>query len=157
MRVLLINDWTANEGGIEAYVIRTANALRNAGHEVRLLTSSVGPAAARVADYVAFGTDNPAAQSFLQIANPFALARVRLALRDFKPDVVQVNMFEKYLSPAIFPALREVPTVAFVHYYKPICPTAVKLLPNGTLVWATTAPASTSGPKCPPALSNSVR
>jgi glycosyltransferase involved in cell wall biosynthesis len=82
---------------------------------------------------VAFGTDHPAAQTFLQIVNPFAMATVRTALRDFRPDVVQVNMFEKYLSPAIFQALRNVPTVAFVHYYKPICPTAIKILPDGSL------------------------
>ena len=133
MRVLLITDWTANEGGIEAYVTRTSNALEAAGHEVRLLTSSIGSAAQGAADYVALGSDNPAAQTFLQIANPFAVARVQSALRDFKPDVVQVNMFEKYLSPAIFQVLQRVPTVAFVHYYKPICPTAIKLLPDGSL------------------------
>ena len=58
---------------------------------------------------------------------------MRAAVRDFRPDVVLVNMFEKYLSPAIFQALRGVPTVAFVHYYKPICPTALKVLPDGSL------------------------
>lgn len=133
MRVLLITDWTANEGGIEAYVTRALHALQATGHEVRLLTSSVASRARNPADYVAFGTDNAAAQTFLQIANPFALARVRAAVRDFRPDVVQVNMFEKYLSPAIFQALRGVPTVALVHYSKPICPTALKLLPDGSL------------------------
>lgn len=133
LRVLLVTDWTANEGGIEAYVTRASRALRAAGHEVRLLTSSVGSANGSTAEYVAFGTDNPAAQTFLQITNPFAVARVRAAIRDFRPDVVQVNMFEKYLSPAIFHALRGVPTVAFVHYYKPVCPTALKVLPDGSL------------------------
>ena len=133
VRVLLVTDWTANEGGIETYVTRAAQGLRAAGHEVRLLTSSAGSAAGGTADYVAFGTDNPASQTFLQIANPFALRRIRQALREFKPDVVQVNMFEKYLSPAIFDALRRVPTVAFVHYYKPVCPTALKVLPDGLL------------------------
>jgi glycosyltransferase involved in cell wall biosynthesis len=133
VRVLLITDWTSNEGGIEAYVTRASRALREAGHEVRLLTSSAGSAARGAADYVALGTDNAAAQTFLQIANPFAVARVRSAVRDFRPDVVQVNMFEKYLSPAIFQALRGVPTVALVHYPKPVCPTALKLLPDGSL------------------------
>jgi glycosyltransferase involved in cell wall biosynthesis len=133
VRVLLITDWPANVGGIESYVTRVAHALQAAGHEVRLLTSSVGSAARGAADYVAFGTDNPAAQTFLQIANPFAVACVRAAVRDFRPEVVQVNMFEKYLSPAIFRLLRPVPTVAFVHYYKPICPTALKLLPDNSL------------------------
>jgi glycosyltransferase involved in cell wall biosynthesis len=133
MRVLLVTDWTAHEGGIEAYVKRASHGLRAAGHQVRLLTSSVASAGRAAADYIAFGTDNPAAQTFLQIANPFALTRVRAAVRDFRPDVVQVNMFEKYLSPAIFQGLRDVPTVALVHYAKPICPTALKLLPDGSL------------------------
>jgi glycosyltransferase involved in cell wall biosynthesis len=133
LRVLLVTDWTRNEGGIEAYVTRASHALQAAGHEVRLLTSSAGSADNGTADYIALGTDNPAAQTFLQIANPFAVARVRAAVRAFAPDVVLVNMFEKYLSPAIFQALRGVPTVAFVHYYKPICPTALKVLPDGTL------------------------
>ena len=133
MRVLVITDWTANQGGIEAYVTRASHALQTAGHETRLLTSSTGSAARGTADYVAFGTDNPAAQTFLQIANPFAMARTRAAVRRFAPDVVLVNMFEKYLSPAIFSALRGVPTVAFVHYYKPICPTALKVLPDDSL------------------------
>jgi glycosyltransferase involved in cell wall biosynthesis len=133
MRVLLITDWTPNEGGIEAYVTRAAHGLRDAGHEVRLLTSSAGSAARGAADYVALGTDNAAAQTFLQIANPFAVARVRAAVRDFRPDVAQVNMFEKYLSPAIFPALHGVPIVALVHYTKPVCPTALKLLPDGSI------------------------
>jgi glycosyltransferase involved in cell wall biosynthesis len=133
VRVLLVTDWTANEGGIETYVARASQALRDTGHEVRLLTSSAGSAAQGGADYIALGTDNLAAQAFLQIANPFALVRMRAAVRDFRPDVVQVNMFEKYLSPAIFQALRGVPTVALVHYSKPVCPTALKLLPDGSL------------------------
>jgi glycosyltransferase involved in cell wall biosynthesis len=133
MRLLLITDWSANDGGIEVYVTRVREALQAAGHEVRLLTSSIASAGRGAADYVAFGTDNPAAQTVLQIVNPFAVARVRAAVRDFQPDAVQVNMFEKYLSPGIFQALRGVPTVALVHYSKPICPTALKLLPEGSL------------------------
>jgi glycosyltransferase involved in cell wall biosynthesis len=133
VRVLLITDWTANEGGIETYVSRVSHALHSAGHDVRLLTSSVGSRARGTADYIAFGTDNPAAQTFLQIANPFAMARTWEAVRGFGPDVALVNMFEKYLSPAIFHALDGVPTVAFVHYYKPVCPTALKVLPDGSL------------------------
>jgi hypothetical protein len=87
VRILVITDWTANEGGIETYVTRATRALRAAGHEVRVLTSSAGSAGSggsagrERADYVALGTDIPAAQAFLQIANPFAMARVRRATR----------------------------------------------------------------------------
>ena len=133
MRILVITDWTANEGGIEAYVTRATRALRAAGHDVRVLTSSAGSPGREQADYVALGTDNLAAKAFFQIANPFAMARVRAATREFRPDVAQVNMFEQYLSPGIFPALGALPTVALVHYAKPVCPTALKLLPDGTM------------------------
>ncbi len=132
MRVLVITDWTANEGGIEVYVSRLCDGLRAAGDDVRLLTSSAGSAAAGSADYVAYGTDQLAAQVALQIVNPFAVARVRAALREFRPDVVCVNMFEQYLSPAIFLPLRVVPTVVMVLYSKPICPTALKMFPDGS-------------------------
>jgi glycosyltransferase involved in cell wall biosynthesis len=133
MRVLIVTDWTANEGGIEMYVQRVRDELRAAGDEVRLLTSSAGSAARGSAEYVALGTDNAVAQTGLQLVNPSAVARVRQALREFQPDAVQVNMFEKYLSPAILYAASSVPTVAMAHYTKPICPTALKLLPDGTV------------------------
>jgi glycosyltransferase involved in cell wall biosynthesis len=133
MRVLLVADWTANEGGIEAYVTRVRDELRAAGDDVRLLTSSAGSAALGSADYVALGTDRAVAQAGLQLVNPSAVVWARRALREFRPDVAYVNMFEKYLSPAILHALGSVPTVAMIHYYKPICPTALKLLPDGSL------------------------
>jgi len=133
VRILVITDWTANEGGIEAYVGRATRVLRSAGHDARVLTSSAGSPGPEQADYVALGADNPVAKTFLQIANPLAMARVRAVIREFRPDVVQVNMFEQYLSPGIFAALGGVPTVALVHYAKPVCPTALKLLPDGTL------------------------
>lgn len=133
MRVLLVTDWTANEGGIETYVVRLRDELRAAGDDVRILTSSAGSADRGAADYVALGTDRPIAQVALQLVNPSAVARARQALREFRPDVVQVNMFEKYLSPAVLYAMRMVPTIAMVHYSKPICPTALKLLPGGAL------------------------
>src|SRR5205814_674004 len=106
VRVLLVTDWTANEGGIETYVARVSDALRDLGHEVRLLTSSISAAARARADYVAPATDNPVAQTFLQIANPLAAKRTRAAVSEFRPDVALVNTFEKYLSPAVFQALR---------------------------------------------------
>ena len=37
--------------------------------------------------------------------NPFALARVRAAVRQFRPDVALVGMVEQHLSPAVFAAV----------------------------------------------------
>ena len=129
MRVLLVTDWPGAGGGVETYVTLLARGLRDAGDEVRLLTSSVGGGAA-VADYVAFGSRNPVLQSVLQIANPGAAHAIRRAVAEFAPDVAQVLMFEMYLSPSVLSALRNVPTVLSIAYYKPVCPNGLKLLPD---------------------------
>ena len=131
MRVLLVTDWTAEVGGAETYLELVAAGLRACGDEVALLTSTAG--SGDHADYRAFGTERRAAQAFLQIANPLAANDVRRAVADFRPDAVHVTMFEILLSPAIFAPLRRLPTLLNVAYYKPICPTGHKLLPDGSL------------------------
>ena len=133
MRVLLITDWMRLRGGVERHVTGLRDALRATGDEVRLLTSDAGDPADASPDYVAYGTERPAGQALLQIVNPFAAARVREALKEFRPDVVQVHMFAIHLSPAIFHPLRSVPTVVYVSDYKPVCPTGWKLLPDGSI------------------------
>ncbi len=133
MRVLLITDWMSMAGGAESYITWIRRGLRAAGDEVRLLTSSAGSGADGSADYLAYGTEQLVLQSVLQIVNPFAVIRVRSAVRDFRPDVAFVNMFEHHLSPAILTQLRQVPTVLTVTDYKCICPIGSKLLPDGQL------------------------
>lgn len=131
MRILQVTDWNPGRGGSEAYVEWLLGALPRAGHEVRLLTSDAGSAADGKADFVAIASRHPAAQAFLQIVNPFAVATVRRAIREFRPDIVHVHLFAYHLSPAILRAFGDVPYVLTVHDYKPICPTGTKLLPNG--------------------------
>lgn len=131
LRVLLLTDWVRARGGVEAYTAWLRGGLEAAGDEVRLLTSTVGSAGDGRAEYRAWGTEAVAAQALLQIANPLAAARVRRAVREFRPDAALVNTFASHLSPAILPALRGVPTVVSLHDYKVVCPTGCKLLPDG--------------------------
>jgi hypothetical protein len=133
MRALLITDWMAGSGGAESYITWVRDGLRAAGDEVRLLTSSAGTAGDGSAEYRAYGTDLLVAQAFLQIVNPFAVAEVRRALREFRPDVAFVNMFEHHLSPVILGQLRGVPTVLSLTDYKSVCPLGTKLLPDGRI------------------------
>jgi glycosyltransferase involved in cell wall biosynthesis len=133
VRVLLIADWQPGRGGSEAYIAWLRDGLARAGDEVRLLTSSAGTAGDGTADHVAYGTLRPSAQVVLQVVNPFAIARVRSVLGEFRPDVAFVSLFLYHLSPAILHALRGVPVVLGVVDYKVICPVARKLLPDGSL------------------------
>jgi glycosyltransferase involved in cell wall biosynthesis len=132
VRVLLITDWNRAHGGAEGYMSWLRAGLAAAGDEVRLLTSSAGSAADGTADYVAFGSSQPLAQAFLQIANPFAAARVRQAVREFRPTVVLVNMFAHHLSPAALFALRGERFILLVTDYKCVCPLGWKVLPDGS-------------------------
>lgn len=133
MRVLLITDWLQGVGGAERYIVAMKEGLRAAGDEVRLLTSDVGTAGGGSAEYRARGSERVVAKAVLQIANPFAVSALRRALREFRPHVALVNMFEHQLSPAIFAALRAVPTVLSITDYKGICPVSSKLLPDDRL------------------------
>jgi glycosyltransferase involved in cell wall biosynthesis len=133
VRVLLITDWLAGVGGAERYIVGVRDGLRAAGDEVRLLTSDVGTAGDGTAEYRAHGSERFAAKAVLQLANPFAWAAVRRAVRDFRPHVALVNMFEHQLSASIFAALGAVPSVLSVSDYKGICPVSSKLLPDDRL------------------------
>lgn len=133
MRVLLVTDWLSERGGVEAYTTWLRAGLQGTGDEVRLLTSRTGSVGDGAADFVAWATERVAAQAFLQIVNPLAVARVREALKVFRPDVAIVNMFALHLSPAILRPLRSIPTVLSVNEYKVICPIGSKLLPDGKL------------------------
>ena len=130
MRVLLVNDWTETGGGVERHVLDVAAGLRGLGDDVRILAADVG-AARELADDLVRTSDRRAAQAVLQIVNPFAVRKAREVVRSFRPDVAVVSMFEMRLSPLVVTALRPVPTVLSIGYYKPICPTGLKLLPGG--------------------------
>ena len=130
--MLLLTDWPEPSGGVETYLLLLAGGLRAAGDDVRLVASSAGEGA-RHADHVAYGATRPAAQALLQVWNPLAARRVRAVVRDFRPDVALVAMFEMHLSPTAVAALAPTPYVLAVAYYKPICPTGLKLLPDGSL------------------------
>ncbi len=133
MRILLVTDWNRGRGGAESYIAGLHTGLEWEGDQVKLLTSSAGTAGDGHADYIAYGTECLAAQALLQIANPFAMATVRRAVRDFCPDVAFVNMFAHHLSPAALFPLGDLPSVLYVSDYKCICPVGSKLLPDGSL------------------------
>jgi glycosyltransferase involved in cell wall biosynthesis len=133
VRILLVTDWNRDRGGSEDYLLGLRDGLRKAGDEVRVLTSSAGSAADGSADYVAYGSNRAAAQVLLQIVNPWAVRRVRQAVRAFRPDAIYLNNFAYHLSPAVFWACGSVPTILGVTDYKCICPLGSKLQPDGTM------------------------
>ncbi len=131
MRILIVTDWIGEEGGLETYLRQLVPGLARDGHDVRLLVSSVGSAAA-TADYVAVGHTGQLAQALTLIANPSAVRTIRRVEAEWRPDVIHASMVELQLSPAVLLAARA-PIVLNVVWYKPTCPTGHRLLPTGAM------------------------
>lgn len=127
-----MNDAATPGGGAELLTIALRDELRARGHDARLFASAApyGPGASR-ADYSCFGTVS-SWRTVNRVANLSAYQRLRSALAEFRPDVVHVRMFLTQLSPLILPLLREVPSVYHATWYETICPTGLKLLPDGS-------------------------
>ncbi|MDX1395608.1 MAG: glycosyltransferase family 4 protein [Gemmatimonadota bacterium] len=134
MRILLVNDYAPPCGGAEIIIHGHARELIARGHEVRMLTSRAGlddPAQhAYRPDFVAAGTMS-AWRTPLQVANPGARAAVRRAVREFRPEVVHVGLFLTQLSPLALDPLEGVPTLYHAQWYRAVCPTGGRRLPNG--------------------------
>lgn len=133
MKILLLNDFGTATGGAELQMLSLRQGLRDRGHDVRLLATSITPVAHSqvLADYSCFGT-NTRLQVLTQTANPSAYLCLRRILRDFQPDVVHVRIFMGQLSPLILPLLRNVPCIYQMAMYRAICPKGTKTLPNGS-------------------------
>jgi glycosyltransferase involved in cell wall biosynthesis len=133
MRVLIVTDWNSNAGGAESYIMTLRDSLRAAGDDVRLLACGAILDDELLPQERVRGSDRVAAPAFMQIVNPFAVARVRQVKREFRPDVAFVSHFAYHLSPAALTGLRNLPTVVSVMDYKSVCPIGTKLLPDNTL------------------------
>jgi glycosyltransferase involved in cell wall biosynthesis len=133
VRILLANDHATPMGGAEIAFAALRDGLLARGHEVRTVsTTATSLPVAPEADHLARGTLHPRGRVLRETVNPSAALTVARAVRSFRPDVAHLRMFLTQLSPAILPALRAVPTIHQVVFYKPICPKGTKLLPDGT-------------------------
>ena len=131
MRVLLINDYGGPYAGAETLTLGLRAALRERGHEARLLASGARLLPGEnLADYRCAGTTSRL-QPLFEAWNPSAARAVRRAIAEFRPDVAHVSMFLWQLSPSILRHLRDLPAVYHVMTYKPVCPTGTKVLPDG--------------------------
>ena len=130
MKILLVNDNAALVGGAEIMAQTLRHGLERRGHDVRLLATA-DPASAHQPDYPCFAA-KPPLQVATQAVNPSARFALRRALREFRPDVVHVRMFLTQLSPLILPPLRDVPSLYHAVMYESICPTGLKLKPDGS-------------------------
>lgn len=131
LRVLLVNDLGRPGGGAEGQMLAIRAALRARGHEARLFSSDAGLSPGPLlADRACRGRTD-LGQVVSQTVNLDARRQLARELRESPPDVVHVRMFLWQLSPLILPLLRDVPALLQAAVYKEVCPSGLKLLPDG--------------------------
>lgn len=132
MKVLIVHDYGALLGGAEIVQLALRDGLRSLGHDVRLFASSAVAFDVDLRpEYECFGTVS-SFRTLVQTANPMAARALSRAIDDFRPDVVHVGMFLTQLSPLVLRPLARVAAVYHVHWLRPLCPTGLKILPDGT-------------------------
>lgn len=131
MRILLVNDYGTIDGGAEVIVLGLRDVLRERGHDVRLFTTSAGSNTRELhADTSCFGTKS-GFRTAVQCLNVSAIRGIREVLRNFRPDVIHVNLYLTQLSPWILPEFGDIPAIYYAQWYRAICPLGTRRLPSG--------------------------
>lgn len=134
-RILIVSDYGYTLGGAEVSIRQLRDGLRQRGHHVKVVTSSAGLSSApdnlRIADDQVFGTTT-GFRGLVQACNPLAKRQMRAIIDEFRPDLVHLNMFLTQLSPEILGAFGGLPVIHHAHWYRLICMTGLKMLPDGS-------------------------
>ncbi len=130
MRVLLVNKFAQVTGGADRHCLDLAEALRDAGHEVALLSTSPWDAAAPAGAFVPAPVTGATRDAVGLLAaervarralwNRTAAAAAKRALDCFAPDVVHAHKLYPQLSvaPVVLAARRGVPVVQTLHDFE---------------------------------------
>ena len=121
MKILIVHNDYGRYSGEEAVVDRLIEDWRSREYEVQTLRRTSQGARDNI-----FGKIHG---FFAGIYSISGRRMMRKALREFKPDVVNIHNLYPFISPAVLPICRRkgVPVVMTVHNYRLICPTGLFL------------------------------
>ncbi len=131
MKILVLNDYGSATGGAEMITASLRKELRRRGHNVRMFVSNARASLHSIdPDYECYGTVGSlrTISQCINLRAAFSLGRV---LRQFRPDVVHVNLYLTQLSPWILPVIRGVPSVYYAVWNRAICPLGTRRTPDG--------------------------
>ena len=112
MRILQIHTRYRSPGGEDSVVASEAAVLTANGHEVIEWQAANSADTARAAAQLAWAT-----------WNPLSYTRIRMLIRQYRPDVVHVHNTWFALSQSVLAGVRaeRCPLVATLHNYRPVC------------------------------------
>lgn len=131
----MVSDYGHKQGGAEVCMDQIREGLKCRGHDVRVVSSSVGlhqvSAGLRFADYQVFGTSS-SLRVVAQTCNPLARRQLQTIIKEFQPDLIHLNLFLTQLSPDILDAFSGIPVLYHAHWYRMVCMTGLKMLHDGS-------------------------
>ncbi|MFI3236457.1 MAG: DUF1972 domain-containing protein [Lachnospiraceae bacterium] len=141
MKILLINKFFYIKGGSETYLFALRRLLEGMGHEVidfsmqddRNLESKQSDYFVEHVDYTACNSLKKKMKMAVNIIYSLeAKKKLERLIRDTKPDIAHLQIFQHQLSPAIIDVLKKynVPIVYTAHELKMICPNYKMLVQN---------------------------
>ena len=135
MKILLVNKFHWYKGGSEKYYFELAELLKENGHEVAFFSMNneknieTGEKEYFV-DEIDLNTGSKL-KALDIIYSRTNYKKMKEALKDFKPDIVHINNFQRQLSASIIKAIKEenIPIVFTAHDVQAICP-AITMMDN---------------------------
>ena len=132
MKILQINQCHYKRGGADVVYLNTIDLLQSNGHEVACIsTQNPLNEDSRFSEFFVSSTDlrkqsvkSKISSIIPYIFNKEAYNQTERLIKDFKPDVAHVHLFNAYLSISILNVLHKhkIPIVHTVHDYKLLCP-----------------------------------
>jgi len=131
MKILIINDYGFETGGVATYIFNLKEQLKRNGHIAKILSSDAYPEKKHFSDYEFRGiNENSQLRVFPYIFNLRAWIKFRKILKEFKPDVIHINNIYYHSSPSILVPLKNIPTLMTLHSYEIICPAGTLIFPS---------------------------
>ncbi|MGA3292206.1 MAG: glycosyltransferase family 4 protein [Candidatus Microgenomates bacterium] len=125
MKILFVNNIGTMHGGTEIMIAQLRRELEKKGHMVRILAGDEASNGKTIADWRFKTFSDNSILKFLYIYNPFAIWKLWVTLRQFRPDIVHMHNVSK-ASPLIFLVARRYPTILSIHDYTAFDPTRFK-------------------------------
>lgn len=130
MKILIITDYATINGGVEYGAQLLKNYYISQGHECIVFSSAAKDKNKEIAtDFQTFGAMSRL-RTYIQAYNLIAYWDLKKLLKTWQPDIVTLKSFLTQISPSILTLLKPYPCILHVEWYKEICLTGTKLLPN---------------------------
>jgi len=128
MKILMINDYGYNVGGVETYLVDLKKTLEKKGNVVKILSSSLNIVNNKnnFSDYTySLINQKSHLRIFPYIWNRSALQTLNKILEEFKPDIVHLHFIFYHTSPSVLWGLRKIPTIYTVHAHEVLSPMGI--------------------------------